>query len=458
MYNLPFKVPGSQADRQLLHFYCSEAAGGLSSFSDSTLWSRLILQRSHDQPVVRHALVTLAALYRDYLQGGNTIQATASGTAMQRVAKCHRQLRLYLRSPDASPETALICSVLFYAFESLMGDCTSAMQHLNNGITLLKQYQTTQQVSGSSPGSSSGSSAGSPTSPPPTTDGAGDDLLPHLTSIFARLDIHASTFDDERIPILTLVSPDELSGAVHVVPTEFSGIDEAEGVLTKLQNWLMHHIIAHVAHKHKPLGEFPQSLLRERFLLYQQFDRFFFALNMLLSSLPTEIPPRALLLRIQSRMYHAILVENIPYEPQKGPFGYAAPEVMANDSLRTTLADIQAFLALERLEDSSQSFTLSSQLIAILYFLCLKTADPVNREAAFALLQNPRLPAKDGLWETGKAISIIRTLMEQTKANAAHKQSLERAGGDVFGEDVGGIENVYREISTAHTEPPDRGL
>lgn len=377
---------------------------------------------------------------------------------MQRVAKCHRQLRLYLRSPDASPETALICSILFYAFESLMGDCTSAMQHLNNGITLLKQYQSTK----SAPESNPGSSRGSPTSPPPTTEGAGDDIMPHLASIFARLDIHASTFDDERMPILTLVSPEELAGTVHVVPTQFSSIDEGEVVLTRLQNWLMHHIIAHVAHKHKPLGEFPQPLLRERFIIYQQFERFFFALNMLFSSFPPEIPPRALLLRIQARMYYAILAENIPYEPQKGPglgpFGYAPPSAMSNDSLRSTLADIQAFLSLDGLEDTSRNFTLSSQLIAILYFLCLKTVDPVNRETAFALLQHPRLPAKDGLWETGKAISIIRTLMEQTKANMAQEQSLEYAGDDVFSQDVGGIENVHRDLSTQNTEPPDRGL
>lgn len=371
---------------------------------------------------------------------------------MQRVAKCHRQLRLYLRSPDASPETALICSILFYAFESLMGDCSSAMQHLNNGINLLKQCQSAHITSSSS----AGSSPDSATSPPPTTEGAGDDILPHLTTIFAKLDIHASTFDNERMPILTLVSADELAGTVHVVPNEFSGIDEAECVLTKLQNWLMHHIIAHVAHKHKPLGEFPQNLLRERFVLYQQFERFFFAMNMLLSSL-SDMPPRALLLRIQARMYNAILVENIPFEPQKGPFGYAAPTVMSNDSLRTTLADIQAFLSLETVEDTSRTFTLASQLVAILYFLCLKTVDPVNREAAFALLQHPRLAAKDGLWETGKAISVIRTLMEQTKANIAHEQSLEYAGVDAF-EDVGGLENAYREISTRHTEPPDRGL
>ncbi|KAL5049326.1 hypothetical protein BDW71DRAFT_204591 [Aspergillus fruticulosus] len=416
VYNLPFKVPGSQADRQLLHFYTCEAAGGLSSFSAPTLWTKLILQRSHHQPVVRHALVTLSALYRDYLQGGNRVQASASHAAMQRIAKCHRQLRLYLRSPDASADIALICSILFFAFETLIGDCNTATQHLDNGLQLLKRCQMQRALNKS----------------------AHDELLPHLMFTFSRLDIHASTFDDDRIPILTLVSPEETSGLTHAVPSSLSSVDEAETVATKLQNWLMHHLIAHVAHKHKPLDEFPRGLLRERFVLYQQFERFFFAFAALLSSLPGDIPPRALLLRIQVKMYYSVLIENIPNDS----FGPCAPA----DSLRNTLADIERFLSMESTRQTTRTFTLSSQLVAILYFMCLKTPKAERRELAFALLKHSSMPAKDGLWESGKAASIIQTLIDQTKQHDPSKP-LEETGGDVFSPEEGGLEHVFRELS-----------
>ncbi|KAL4926180.1 Zn(II)2Cys6 transcription factor [Aspergillus undulatus] len=428
VYNLPFKVPGSQADRQLLHFYCCEAAGGLSSFSDPTLWSRLILQRSHHQPVIRHSLVTVAALYRDYLQGGNSIQKWASEMAMQRIARCHRQLRLHLRSPEASFDTALICSILFFAFETMIGDCGSATRHLDNGLNLLKQCQATQ--------------------------GSDDELLPHLASIFSRLDVHASTFDDERVPIMTLTSPEETSGIIHAVPTELSTLEEAEIVLTKLQNWLMHHIIEHVQHKHEPLTEFPPELLHQRFVLYQQFERFFFALDALLSSLPGDFSHRALLLRIQAQMYYAILIENIPNKASNPPFG-PQPHV---DRLRDVLADVQAFLSLEGADAATQNFTLTSQLVAILYFLCLKTNDAQTRDIGFSLLQHPKMPAKDGLWESQKAVSIIQTLMDQTRERN-RLRSLEETGGNVFSREEGGLEHVYREMSSRpSTEPPDTPL
>ncbi|KAL5338208.1 hypothetical protein BJX70DRAFT_214654 [Aspergillus crustosus] len=426
VYNLPFKVPGSQADRQLLHFYCCEAAGSLASFSDPTLWTNIILQRSHHQPVIRHALVTFAALYRDYLQGGNVISASASDAGMQRIAKCHRQLRLYLRSPNATPDTALICTILFYAFEILIGDSNSASLHLNNGLTLLRQVQA--------------------------VDDPDDELLPHLTSIFSKLDIHASTFDDRRMPILALVSPEEKSGSIHGVPAELSTIEEAEALLTKLQNWLLQHIIIHLPYKGKPLEDLPPELLQERFVLYQQYQRYLFALDNLLQSLPSTSTHRVLLLRIQARMYHAIVLENIPDHstgptPSGASFSASTPLHRPNDSLQDTLSDIQSFLSLEPPEDAPRNFTLSTQLVAILYFLCLKTDDTATRMTGLSLLQHAQLPPKDGLWDARKAVSIIQSLIDQT-ADKRQVTTLEAVGDGILDTEGGGLDEVLRRANS----------
>jgi hypothetical protein len=436
VYSLPFKVPGSQADRQLLHFYCVEAAGSLSSFSDPTLWTTLILQRSHHQPVIRNALVTLAGLYREYLLGGNSIQPSGSQLAMQRIAKCHRQLRLYLRSPDASVETPLICSILFYAFETLVDDASSAIQHLNSGLNLLRQTQALWQD-------------------------CTDDILPHLAAIFARLDVQASAFDDLRVPILTLVSPEEMSGLVDIVPDTMSSLSEAEAALTKLQNWMMHHIIAYLSHKNQSMDQLPQGLIHERFVLYQQYERFLDALSTLLASLPVDMMHRALLLRIQALMYHAILLENIPKHtsspssPNPSP-GYSPPSSPGpNDSFQSALLDTQRFLSSLSAPDTPRHFTLCSQLVAILYFLCLKTTDPQSQETALALLRHSRLPARDGLWEAQKAISIVQTLLGRVGARPEGMCRLEDAGEDVFSQEIRGMDQVFREITAQSVERVD---
>lgn len=334
---------------------------------------------------------------------------------MQRIAKCHRQLRIYLRSADASADIALICSILFYAFETLLGDCNTATQHLDNGLRLLKRCQIqTQAHTGL------------------------DGLLAHLVPIFSRLDINASTFDNERTPILTLVCPAERLGLMRVVPSSLASLDEAENVATKLENWLMHYLIAHVAYKHKSVGDFPRRLERERFALYQQFERFFFVFAALLDSLPGEIPAQALLLRVQTKMYYFLLLENIPNDS----FGPCPPA----DSLRNTLADIERFLSMESTQKSASTFTLSSQLVAILYFMCLKSTDVERREIAFALLRHSSMPAKDGLWESEKAAAIVQTLIEHNKM-CEPSRSFEETYGDIFRPGEGGLEHVFRNLN-----------
>ncbi|KAL4886076.1 hypothetical protein BJY04DRAFT_213614 [Aspergillus karnatakaensis] len=430
VYNLPFKVPGSQADRQLLHFYCCEAAGGLSSYSDPTLWNSIILQQSHHQPVIRHALVTLSALYRDYLQGGNSILPSASDAAMQRIARCHRQLRLYLRSPNATPDTPLICSILFYAFEILIGDCNSATKHLNNGLTLFKQCRDTWDPN--------------------------DELLPYLNSFFAQLDVHCSTFDDSRTPVLSLVSADETSGIAPVVPAELTSLDQAQTVLTKLQNWLMHHVITHLPHKGRPMNELPSDILHERFVLYQQYQRFLFGLEFLLPTLPSDSAHRGLIIRIQARMYHAVLLENIP-EPSAGPglpptFRASTPTHWPSDSLQATLADIESLLTIDT-ASTRRSFTLCSQLVAILYFVGLKTDNPRSRDMAISLLQHPQMPPKDGLWDARKAVTIIQTMMHRTRAQA-DVATLEDAGTGILDPDEGGLDEVLRRVTNPQPAVP----
>lgn len=63
-YAIPFRVPGSQADRQLLHHFCVVSASELSGFLVSDFWTRTVLQRAQHELVVRQAVVALSSLHR----------------------------------------------------------------------------------------------------------------------------------------------------------------------------------------------------------------------------------------------------------------------------------------------------------------------------------------------------------------------------------------------------------
>ncbi|RAL00009.1 uncharacterized protein BO80DRAFT_502910 [Aspergillus ibericus CBS 121593] len=408
-YNIPFKVPGSQVDRQLLHFYCIQAASGLSSYSDPTLWNRLILQRCHHQPVIRYALVTLSALYQDHLTtnppGAGGDRPAPSLQSLRLIARSHRQLRIHLSSPDASTEVALICSIIFYAFEALLGNAGQAIQHLDQGLILLQRCQATAPV-----------------------HSATDDILPHLTALFSSLDVQASTYNDGRLPVLKLLSPAETSGLVPVVPDHFGTLVGAETTLIKLQNWMLRHLVSSLQYKHEAMENIPVDILHERHTLHDQFTKYIEAISTSITcATHSRISARLLLLRLQARMFRTILAENIPHLSME-----------ESNPLQQSLRDLSTLLtsspSLQPVVDGAipdkRSFTLSTHLIAALYFICMKSTNPSTVDLALSLLRHERLPSRDGLWDAGTVEAVVQGIRQASTTNerTARENRLEDAG------------------------------
>ncbi|KIW10897.1 hypothetical protein PV08_10196 [Exophiala spinifera] len=455
-YSIPFKIPGSQSDRQLLHYYCCQASWNLSTYSNTTLWTELILQRSFHEPVIRNALIALGSLHKDYLCGDLVVsehRLNAHGSSqisppvktMSMIGKCHRQLRAYLSRDGASPETALICSLIFYTFESLLGDSAKAIWHLDRGLTLLKQCQTDR------------------------TCETGDGLMESLTTMFNHLDIQASAFDDRRRLLVTLVSDAEVHGELDLVPDRFRDVAHAESILTKLQNWTLHHIIENLEHKGKSSDEMPLDILRERIMLGLQFERYGTALANLsasingdtsscLSAIP-EVPlhseqacPRTetdtiLLCKIHFHCYRYLIRENLPSplasdeevisSPSTSSRSSSQSDTSPTEDLDVALDSLKSLLSLS-LEYSSNGrapptggannsteriYTLSTHLIAMLYFLTLKATKPETLSTALELFSHPRIRnTRDGLWDAHTAFFVVQNLLK-LRDNGAHNNT-----------------------------------
>ncbi|PYI15366.1 hypothetical protein BO99DRAFT_468234 [Aspergillus violaceofuscus CBS 115571] len=360
--NIPFKVPGSQADRQLLHFYCCQAAEGLSSLSDPTLWTRLILQRCHTQPIIRNALVTLSALYQDYHshsgqltseegEGNSRPRQRPSPSDLRLIARSHQQLRMHLSSPQASYEVALICGVLFYAFESLIGQAGNAIRHLDQALILFQRYRDHP--------------------PPPQTA-------------------------HEPIPAPQIR---HVSGDPNNYP---------ETILVSLQARLLRHLLVHLPNKNVPLPNLPLEICQERLALDAAFRAFLHSITHAPLPRDPKVRQHLLLLRIQAQLFHSVLLENMHSIPSA-----TSSSVATDSALSAALSDMAMLLGESNLggggeshppdsrpsQDAPPGFTLTTQLIAGLYVVCLKSSGPVTVNTALSLLQNPRLPRRDGLWE-----------------------------------------------------------
>ncbi|OAG44647.1 hypothetical protein AYO21_01137 [Fonsecaea monophora] len=411
-YSIPFKVPGSQADRQLLHYYCCQAAWNLSSYADPTLWTELILQRSQDQPVIRNGLVVLSSLHKDFVCGSFTNKPSLHVETMTMVSKCYVQLKNYLARSDAQPDVALVCSVIFYSLESLLGDTQQAISHLDSGLKLLKRTQHEGKW-------------------------ADEQLIVQLTHLLERLDIQASSYDDLRLPVLELVGPEDTRGVLSVVPDSFQSLDHAEGVLVKLQNWTLRQLISQVQHKGKPSSEIPQGLWRERVVLRQQYERYRHSLSGLgnnIGNSASNVSASAtkdgrqqlqhqqfLLLQISFHTFYSLIEENVPiaadamsYPPDdEDTLGTALSEVLGLLSLATRSASRSASALFPLASPSQRTYTLSTFLIGTLYFVCLKTTHPEILATACRLFSHPLLKhSRDGLWDSRLAEMVVKNVMK----------------------------------------------
>ncbi|KAI9034853.1 Zn(II)2Cys6 transcription factor [Aspergillus affinis] len=433
-YSIPFKVPGSQVDRQLLHFYCSEAAERLAGFSDPTLWTQLILQRCHHQPVIRSALVGLSSLYLDHISDASNLPPVSlqcRSKSIEIISKCHRQLTAHLRSPGASVEVALICGLIFYTFECLLGDTKQATWHLDQGLRLLQGTLVEN----------------------PTRFASLDGMSDQLMAIFARLDVQASIFDSDRFPGLRLLPPEDMASCSSaLVPDFFVDSSHAENVLTRLQNITMHHIINYLDLKRCSWDQLPISVKSERLAIVSSFQTFQFATAELLARIDQHQRPRqhVLLLQIQAELFHGILVEDNTLPPSMRDIGGAI-----DSHLEAALTQISAILDMARTERESplsgSGFMLSTQLIASLYYICMKAQNRETRQLAVSLLLHSGVPEREGLWDAKTAAFVVESLIVNHDPGSSEgdraEARLEDLGRGIV--DCGGLDDAFRLLQIA---------
>ncbi|KAH8432087.1 uncharacterized protein LDX57_009733 [Aspergillus melleus] len=356
------------------------------------------------------------------------------------ISKCHRQLNAHLRSPSASVEVALICGLIFYTFECLLGDTKQATWHLNQGLRLLQGTLVENPAMYAS------------------LDGMSDQLL----AIFTRLDVQASIFDSDRSPGLRLLPSGSMASCpTSLVPEVFVDSSHAENVLTRLQNITMHHIINYLDLKRCSWDQLPLPVKSERLAIVSSIQRFQFAVAELLARIEqhNQGPPSSpeptyqrrrqhiLLLQIQAELFHGILVEDNTLPPSSRDIGGAI-----DNRLEAALTQISAILDIARMERenplSGSGFMLSTQLIASLYYICMKARNRKTRQLALSLLQDSGVPQREGLWNAKTAAFVVESMIfnhDQGSSEGGRAEArLEDFGRGIV--DLGGLDEAFQVL------------
>ncbi|XEV03220.1 hypothetical protein FSHL1_008507 [Fusarium sambucinum] len=392
-YSIPFKVPGSQRDRQLLQYFCVQGASEISGFLTSDFWSDIVLRESHQDSALRQALVAMSSLHLDYITSDSVNSQAANVEILDNYGKAIRTIRRRLAQP--SPDTtkvALICCIIFYCCETTLGNPDSAQQHLSNGLELLKSM-----------------------SRHPTE--MEKDEIKELKTIFERLDMQASFFQDDRVPTLSL-SDWETHKADYdaLVPKSgFSTLQEANESLVKLQSWLYSFVNKNADIHDAGIDLLSSVVLDEKAALVTAYSswRYAFENSQLMDKYDDHTMYGYRFLLVHFCICQMIVESKFPVNEEV--FG-ASPNPAAHQILdmAETLLDYTAKLnsSPSATQTPRRNFSLESGVVAPLFALALKCSDEsVVARAAQMLSKSQR---REGLYDA-QSMAMILTHLRRSR-------------------------------------------
>jgi hypothetical protein len=136
---------------QYFQVFQKHTASELSGFFDSEFWTRSVLQESHSEASIRHAVVALGALYKTLEKATESPPGSPDTNsfdtvtnhynfALQQYGKALTRLRESLENQETrSQRTILISIVLFTCFQSFTGDHKAAISQIQHGLGLLEE-------------------------------------------------------------------------------------------------------------------------------------------------------------------------------------------------------------------------------------------------------------------------------------------------------------------------------
>lgn len=180
-------LPFDAKEGQYFRVFRSHTASELSGFFDSDFWQRSVLQESHSEASIRHAVVAIGALYKTLeSQTESPPGSPETGTfttapshyefALQQYGKSIARLRESLADQETRSErTTLISIVLFTCFQSFTGDHKAAIKQIQHGLSFLEERRQESEQ--------------------PVVRKKDDVVEDELIQIFTRLAVQAKSYD-----------------------------------------------------------------------------------------------------------------------------------------------------------------------------------------------------------------------------------------------------------------------
>ncbi|OQO04666.1 hypothetical protein B0A48_09588 [Cryoendolithus antarcticus] len=325
----------------------------------------VVAQRCYATPTVRSAVLALSATHLDFSIDPHCIDTVETKVArgigsLQLYNTAIAALRVYIEQNDKPSRADVLFSCAALVCCDLMrGDCGQATKHVDHGSTLVRAWQ--QEVVCRPAGHRR------------------DDELEEIGEVFRAFDLHATTFDDSRLPLLAVSRKN--GGVGSTLPVEFANLQQAQRYLVQIQSSALVDLIQSAPHKSKQMFEVPRHVIVRRRATRASFQKWSSALACLetnvtrLSKMRSRKEEAALcVFKIHHRILQLLLEESFHEIDLRKPFDGAGDQLL-----------LWAEQAL-KLRPAERCFSVDVGLGPSLFLLVLKTTQISLRQRGTRLL------------------------------------------------------------------------
>ncbi|OAA70446.1 Zn(2)-C6 fungal-type DNA-binding domain protein [Cordyceps fumosorosea ARSEF 2679] len=335
----------------------------------STFWNRIVLQASHAEPAVKHAVLALAAMHggmldRDdeYMSRQHMLHATEQYTLALGAART-----LVSNSAAGQIHRVLIVCLLFAVWEGVQGNYEASQRHMHAGRALAARFDFEIRRKASLAG-----------------------IVYELMEVLVRIDISAISFSDDSAPY----QPPHRDSTDATAPSigAFRSIQQANATLMDITRRLLRlgsEMIPgadEAEDRQRAIGTC--TLLLERWAV--RWEDWYAANGDSSDPLST----------LNVQLWYACTQTLVDT-------GFSGPETrydMAADRFRDVVAHSEKLSSAVFQNSGAVSFSLDLGYLIPTFFVATRCRDPSIRRRALRVLQS--YPRHEGAWQSGPAAAI----------------------------------------------------
>ncbi|KAI4722392.1 hypothetical protein E4T48_01332 [Aureobasidium sp. EXF-10727] len=397
-------VVSSEASH-FIEYFSVRTGPALSNVLSHSFWSYTLPQLGVSEPAIRHALIALGSAHARF-EADATNNQSVQDAIPQNFVLCHyneaiKQLKLYLSRGSQSLDIALLCCLLFISLECIYGNRLLVIDHLQNGLNMLRSslIEDGQKEASSNAIAKSIKQEVRPLfhrldSQTTLMGFSGSSLFNHMDNLFS-LSIPRSfdSFDHAKRSLDTLVA-----SSLGFIRTIHDGKHAENGSISLTGRTLQIHLLSEFSIWKNSMANFVKS-----FNVFTDEDN------------KTEKA-----LRVQHTASFIWLarcteVEESGFDPYLPEF---ASIVKWSRILTTPKREPKEYCLHSRLASLSISnvprFSLNMNYIPPLYLVAIKCRDPITRREAISILEETN--GREGLWDARLHAKAARRLVEVEEA------------------------------------------